>query len=212
MHSRQTSTVFRFRASRATGRFSWRRLAQFLSTQVVPWLLAIGLACAAASVSADSTDERRVRAGARLLRSLLAADVKLEHKASDGRLRVLIYSTDARGAAEVAALIAPADARTIRDLPVETVISPALPTDRAPLPAAVFLATRPSSGEIDSLVRWSIAHHAIVYSPFEGDVERGIPAGLAVEAKVQPFLNLTTLEAAGIALKPFFIQVAKVHR
>ncbi len=90
--------------------------------------------------------------------------------------------------------------------------SAALPGDAPPLPAAVFLATRLSSAEIDALVRWSIANHVIVYSPFEGDVERGIPAGLAVEAKVQPFLNLTTLEAAGIELKPFFVQVAKVHR
>ncbi|MBL8300288.1 MAG: hypothetical protein JNN30_18280 [Rhodanobacteraceae bacterium] len=186
-----------------------------LAVQLALWLVVVGLACATIPVNADSTDERRVRTGARLFRSLLVADVALENKAHDGHLRVLIYSTDPRSAAEVKELVAPAsstEAAKIRGLPVEMVISATLPTDRAPLPAAVFLATRPSSAEVDALVRWSILHHVIVYSPFEGDVERGIPAGLAVEAKVQPFVNLTTLEAAGIELKPFFLQVAKVHR
>ncbi|HSX62163.1 MAG TPA: hypothetical protein VLF18_18420 [Tahibacter sp.] len=203
------------RASRAQGRFGWRGLLRHLPVPAVAWLIVVGLACATVSVSADSTDERRVRAGARVFRSLLAPDVALDRKATAGRLRLLIYSTDARSAAEVGDLIAPAaspDAARIRDLPVDRVTSAILPGDAPPLPAAVFLATRLSSAEIDALVRWSIANHVIVYSPFEGDVERGIPAGLAVEAKVQPFLNLTTLEAAGIELKPFFVQVAKVHR
>lgn len=203
------------RASRAMRRLGWSRVLRRLSLPAFAWLVVVGLACAAVSVSADSTDERRVRAGARLFRSLLAADVALERKAADGRLRLLIWSADKDSAAEVGDLVAPAaspEASRIRDLPIETVTSATLPTDQAPLPTAVFLATRPSSDEVEALVRWSITHHVIVYSPFEGDVERGIPAGLAVEAKVQPFLNLTTLEAAGIELKPFFVQVAKVHR
>jgi hypothetical protein len=203
------------RASRARRRFVWSGLLRKLSLPAFAWLIVVGLACAAVSVSADSTDERRVRAGARLFRSLLAADVALDRKVADGRLRLLIWSADKNSAAEVGDLVAPAaspEAARIRDLPIEMVTSATLPTDQAPLPAAVFLATRPSSTEVDALVRWSIAHHVIVNSPFEGDVERGIPAGLAVEAKVQPFLNLTTLEAAGIELKPFFVQVAKVHR
>lgn len=196
-------------------RLGWRELVRNLSVQAASWLVVVGLACATVSVNADTTDERRVRAGARLFRSLLAAHTGLEDRAADGRLRVLIFSTDARSAAEVGDLVAPPtspESARIRDLPIEMVTSGTLPTDKAPLPAAVFLATRLSSAEVDGLVRWSIAHRVIVYSPFEGDVERGIPAGLAVEAKVQPFLNLTTLEAAGIVLKPFFVQVAKVHR
>jgi hypothetical protein len=51
----------------------------------------------------------------------------------------------------------------------------------------------------------------VLYSPFEGHVERGVPAGIAVEAKVQPYLNLSALQAAGIELKPFFLKVAKVR-
>lgn len=184
--------------------------------RALPWLVATSLACAVATVSADGTDDRRVRTGARLFRSLLAADVALEHKAANGKLRVVVYAGESRAAAgEIAALIAPPDdaqAARIRELPLELSLSSALPDDAEPAPAGVFLAARPSAPALEALVRWSIAHHVIVYSPFEGDVERGIPAGLAVEAKVQPYLNLTTLEAAGIELKPFFLQVAKVHR
>ncbi|UXI66304.1 hypothetical protein [Tahibacter amnicola] len=181
----------------------------------MPWLLAVGLACATVGVSADGTDDRRLRAGARLFRSLMAADVSLERKAAEGRLTVLVYLADMQRKAEVEAVLSNSgapDAARIRDMPVEMVVSSDLPTGTATPPAAVFLATRLKSADVQALVDWSIAHHVIVYSPFEGDVERGIPAGLAVEAKVQPFLNLTTLEAAGIELKPFFVQVAKVHR
>ncbi len=184
--------------------------------RALPWLVVASLACAVATVSADGTDDRRVRTGARLFRSLLAADVGLEHKAAGGKLHVLIYAGEARAAAtEIAALIAPPDdaqSARIRELPLELQLSDTLPDDTEPAPAGVFLAARPSAPALDVLVRWSIAHHVIVYSPFEGDVERGIPAGLAVEAKVQPYINLTTLEAAGIELKPFFLQVAKVHK
>lgn len=187
-----------------------------MARRVVPWLVAASLACAVVNVNADGTDDRRVRTGARLFRSLLAADVGLEHKAAGGKLHVLVYAGESRAAAsEIAALIAPPDdaaAARIRELPLELQLSATLPDDAEPFPAGVFLAARPPVPALDALVRWSIAHHVIVYSPFEGDVERGIPAGLAVEAKVQPYINITTLEAAGIELKPFFLQVAKVHK
>lgn len=184
--------------------------------RALPWLVVASLACAVATVSADGTDDRRARTGARLFRSLLAADVGLDHKATGGKLHVLVYAGESRTAAsEIAALIAPPDdaqAARIRELPLELQLSATLPDDSEPAPAGVFLAARPPAPALEALVRWSIAHHVIVYSPFEGDVERGIPAGLAVEAKVQPYINLTTLEAAGIELKPFFLQVAKVHK
>ena len=37
-------------------------------------------------------------------------------------------------------------------------------------------------------------------------------AGLAVEAQVRPYVNLTTLAASNITLKEIFLKVAKVHR
>ncbi len=189
-----------------------RRRLLLAALRLAPLLAATTLALAVPNAAADNTDDRRVRAGARLLRSLLAADIGLDKRLVDGQVQVWVYAADRRGAGDAAdQIVPPGDvaAAKLRDLTLAATPRTDLPGP-GDAPTAIFLASRPSSAQVDTLVRWSIEHHAIVYSPFEGDVERGIPAGLSVEAKVQPFLNTKTLQAAGIELKPFFLQVAKV--
>ena len=183
-------------------------------------LIVVGLACAltmafaAANVQADSYDERRVRAGARLFRSMLAADTGLEgRRESDGSLRVWLYAVDPALGREIGSLISPTDPSKakLRGMPVRIESATELPDDTEAIPAGVFLASIPNDAELDRLVRWSIAHHVIVYSPFEGHVERGVAGGISIEAKVQPYVNLGTLKASGVELKPLFMKVAKVH-
>lgn len=177
---------------------------------VLPTLLAS--LWAAATVQADSYDERRVRAGARMFRALLAADLGLEAKARDGSLQVLVLGGEPTLVSAVSGLIAPPGAAAIRGLPVEVESLRGVDYIEAREPVGVFLAGVPSSEELARLVRWGIERGVIVYSPFEGDVERGATAGLSIDAKVLPYLNAGTLEASGVTLKPLFLKVAKVHR
>jgi hypothetical protein len=60
-------------------------------------------------------------------------------------------------------------------------------------------------------VTYSGRNSIISFSPYEGDIERGVQGGIAVEARVRPYLNLTALRNAGIRLKSFFMEVAKKH-
>lgn len=181
-------------------------------------LVVLCLSFAVAAVRADSYDERRVRAGARLFRSMLAADTMLEQRRdAAGVLHVMVYGTDGAEVAtsEVAGLIAPSDPAkaAVRGMPLKVEASGTLPANASgPKLAGIFLASNPSSAELDRLIRWSIEQKVIVYSPFEGHVERGVAGGLAIEAKVQPHVNLKTLKASGIELKPFFLKVAKVQQ
>jgi|CXWL01.1.fsa_nt_gi hypothetical protein len=176
-------------------------------------LVWLGLSMAVANVDADTYDERRIRQGARLFRVLLAADVGLEKKvAADGQLQVLVYGADVELATQIGELIAPPDAAPIRGLPLKIAHVDALPDKPSPAPVGLFLIEPPSGEDFDALVRWGIANHVIVYSPFEGDVERGALGGLSIEAKVLPYVNLNTLEATGVELKPFFLKVAKQYR
>lgn len=165
---------------------------------------------------ADSYDERRVRTGARLFRSLLAADTALKDKlAADGALLVWVYSADGRLGEEMRNLLSPpgdpAKSR-VRGYPLDIRVLDRLPgaADRS-APMGLFLASPPPAGALPELVRWAVASRCILFSPFEGHVEQGVTAGLAIEAKVQPFLNRQSLEASGLVLKPFFLKVAKVH-
>lgn len=172
------------------------------------------LSLAGANVHADSYDDRRVRAGARLFRSMLAADTGLaRRKDADGSLHVMLYAADPQLAREIGALIVPADPAKskLRGMPMTLQNADRLPADGATVPAGLFLASIPSDAELDRLVRWSIANKVIVYSPFEGHVERGVAGGISIEAKVQPYVNLATLKASGVELKPLFMKVAKVH-
>jgi hypothetical protein len=177
-------------------------------------VLALGVVLGSTPALADSQDERRVRTAARLFRALLAADVGIERKAdADGRLDVAIYSPDAATAERVAVLIVPPDAAepvSVRGLPLRLRHIDGLADDPPP-PVALFLATPLAAAELDRLVGWSIRHRVILYSPFEGDVERGALAGLAIGAKVQPYLNQRSLSASQVVLKPFFLRVAKVY-
>lgn len=177
-------------------------------------VFALGLGLASASARADSQDDRRVRTGARVFRTLLLADVALARKAgADGTLDIAIYSGDATGADEVAPLIRPdtvAGATRGSGPPMRIRRVDTLGSDMRP-PVGLFLASPLAGSELDRVIQWSIRHQVILYSPFEGDVERGVTAGLSIGAKVLPFVNQRTLKASGVELKPFFLKVAKVY-
>lgn len=169
------------------------------------------LSMAVANVHADSYDERRVRMGARLFRGMLAADIGLErHRDAEGRLPVLLYADEPRLAQEISALIAPpgSDKARLRGMPLLLTAGTAEPP---PGTAGIFLATRPTDAEFQRLLDWSVIHGVILYSPFEGHVERGASGGLALEQKVRLYINAGTLEASGVKLKPLLLKVAKVH-
>jgi len=193
-----------------TPRVRWRPLALALLSLVT--FAAIGSSAALA----DDADDRRVRAGARLFRSLLAAETALEAQAgTDGALHVVVFGGENTTASDVSQLIAASgeSGKTgIRDLPVKIErIANISALDGAPKPAGIFLAGAPNDADLAKLIVWSNAAHIVLYSPFEGHVERGVAAGIAVEAKVQPYLNLPALQAAGVEIKPFYLKVAKVY-
>lgn len=163
---------------------------------------------------ADSYDDRRLRTGARLFRALLAADMQLDARiAGDGRLHVLVLADDAdNGRAAMAIILGDEGAPDagIRDIPLSIRIDTAPPVDGTPL-AGVFIAEKSPSAGVTVVAQWGVQYGTIVYSPFEGHVEQGVMAGLSVEARVRPYINQETLNAAGVQLKPFFLKVAKIY-
>ncbi len=173
-------------------------------------LLLIAAAGVAPAVG-DSSDQRRLRTGARLFRAMLAADVHLpDKKGGDGKLLVLVFAPRAESAAEAVEIIgAGEDGSDVRGLALRLEAT-ASPEVAARHPAAVFIAEPPDDAALAALVRSGIAARVIVYSPYEGHVEKGVLGGLAVEAHVRPYLNRRTMEASGVELKPFFLKVAKV--
>jgi len=75
-------------------------------------------------------------------------------------------------------------------------------------PAGVFL-IQPFNQEIDSIIQFTREHNIIVFSPFEGDVKRGIMGGIMVSDRILPHINVNALQLSGIRLKPFFLRVSE---
>jgi hypothetical protein len=166
---------------------------------------------------ADEADERRVRIGLRLFRTLLAADLDLAAKVDpQGHLPLLLLYHDDRALAErFAAEVFPAEGELphgkIQALPVRVILSNDTEPQIWQAPAAIFLLQPLPQAALERVIRYSHEHPVIVFSPFEGHVERGVLAGVAIEAKVLPYLNLRTLQASGLHLKALFLKIAKQH-
>jgi hypothetical protein len=180
------------------------------------WLLHLVLLlsiCGSVAARAEDTQAtRRAQIGTRLLPAVVAADQELASKRSaDGQIQVvLLYREDADAAAEAANRLAAT--RRIKDFPVRITQLPytRLGELSANPPAALFIAEW-APEELPAVVRFGIEHHRLVFSPFEGDVGAGAQTGIFIGDRIVPLVNLKALQAAGIQLKPFFLEVAKTH-
>lgn len=166
------------------------------------------------SVSGDFT-ERRITAGARIFRALLAADVDIIQKTGgNGELRLGLLYSDRTGNAEMAAAtLGRRDDSRIRKMKIRIEIlsfDQCMANQKGPL-AGVFLTQRLNTEKLQTLTAFANERRMVVFSPFEGDVERGVQSGIAIEARVRPYLNTKALHAAQVRLKSFFMKVARVY-
>lgn len=164
---------------------------------------------------ADDFSGRRITAGARIFRALLAADVDIVHKRDGhGELRLaLLYSDNTGNAQKAAATLMNRDDPRVRQLKIriETMSLAEFSAEDMGQLAGIFLTQRFNDHQLHIVTAFAKAQHLVVFSPFEGDVERGVQSGIAIEARVRPYLNPPALRAARVRLKPFFWKVAKAH-
>jgi hypothetical protein len=187
---------------------------------------AIGTVCvlillAARAISAlDASEDRRAAMGARLFRAMLDADVELPRKTlPDGRLLVVfLHQGDAARAERLATEFATAGKgdkpQPIAGLPLSLELSsdPSLAAYAGRPLAGVFLTESPDGKALRRVIDLGIARRVVVYSPFDGDVERGVLGGLSVEAQVRLFVNAKTLAASNVTFKALFLKSCKVLR
>lgn len=164
------------------------------------------------SVSAGELDKQRVWAGLELFPTMLAADSDIaEKKDADNRLHLLVVYRDRKNDAEdIAGYLN--RIRTVRGIELVVHVEPynAINDDDARQIAGVFL-TQKSPADLDRIIRFGEEKHAIVFSPFPGDIERGVTGGILVSDMIQPYVNMDELNRASIRLKPFFLRVAEQY-
>jgi hypothetical protein len=78
-------------------------------------------------------------------------------------------------------------------------------------PFSVIVIIEPMIENLDQLINFSRQRKILFFSPFKGDVKKGVMAGYEVTNKVLPAVNLTALNKASIRLKAFFLRIAVSH-
>ena len=163
----------------------------------------------------DEFTSRRITAGARIFRALLASDADIADKTgNDGNIHIcLVYMDSPANAERVGNIFQHREDRSIRKIDSSIKFLPlseVLENDNDDY-AGIFLTQALDDNKLRKLINYAGRKHILVFSPFEGDVERGIQSGLSVEAQVKPYINVKALRSAGIQLKSFVLRASKKY-
>ncbi|MCW8828625.1 MAG: hypothetical protein OQK94_06175 [Gammaproteobacteria bacterium] len=160
---------------------------------------------------ADTQEERLINVGLRVFPSVIAASENLGNLPAGNTLEVhIIFQDNELYARQLAQRLQHLD--NIKGHPLRTTIVSVreLRQNTYPPPFALFIAQR--TGEaLDTIIDYSLRHNVISFSPFEGDVEAGILAGIAVSDRILPYINGQTLSAMPYGMQPFFLKVAEIY-
>jgi hypothetical protein len=157
-------------------------------------------------------DELRVRAGIDLFPSLIAADLDITKKSEKGGIitLLLIYTDNRSYAISMSQRLG--ELKTIRNIPIRVEISNDLTMSAYAdnPPAGIFL-IQPLDEKLPEIIRFAVERGVILFSPFQGDVEKGVLGGLHISDRVLPYINKSTMKAAGINIKEFFMRVSVIY-
>jgi len=172
-------------------------------------------------VSGDAQEQRRTRMGLRIFGALIQADEQIAAKSDNATLLVLLlYDKDFATAdsyrtellkstnshLNIGAQSYSLNAEVVRADQVHDYTHSKYAHSKI---AGVFLTERLFDANLQSLIQFSEDQGTVLFSPFEGDVEKGVSAGLSIEAKVRPKLNARSLARSRIQLKKLFLRIAK---
>jgi hypothetical protein len=164
-------------------------------------------------LNAGDKEAQRIWAGLDLFPSILAADRGIGSKTGpDGKLLlVLKYSDDRSAVQEMASHLE--KVTTIRAIPIriELTKDPSFKSYNDEQVAGIFIAQKISPDFISAAIHFGQKHHVIIFSPFKGDVERGVSGGIIISDRILPYVNMETMQKSAIHLKPFFLRIAKTH-
>jgi hypothetical protein len=165
------------------------------------------------SPTADSFTERRTSVGLKLFRSMLVANTAYQQKITDlDTLRVKIIFNHGLAKAQTLKQSLIADSAKLHGKAVvfELIsIKDYLQSNDKIL--GLFIAEKIDHASLQALIDKSITTQTLLFSPFKGDVEKGVLGGISVESKVRPFINMKTLNASKVTIKSFYLRVSKKH-
>ena len=162
------------------------------------------------SANANEKEMRRIMVGLKLFPAVVAADYQLANKKDEqGYLPLyILYDDNPSLADDLAEHLT--QIRTIKNIPVLVKVSTfdEFINGKTPSSIAVFIA-QPPNGKTHKVLLRATSSSILLFSPFKGDVEKGVHSGFIVSDRILPYVNLKTMQQSGITLKAFFLRVSK---
>jgi len=171
------------------------------------------------SSPAWSEEDFRVLNGLKMFKSILQADQDIndKHNADNGLDIVFLYTGDLQRAEKLARSflrMGRGDKKgRVKDMPVfvHLVKDMAHIEEMEIAVAGIFILDKLSTEEIKAIALFGQNHNIVTYSPFRGDVEKGIFSGLTIDTSPKPFINAQVMNNSGIRIKSFFLRVATLY-
>lgn len=181
------------------------------------WMVLVVLLCF--SSPAWSEEDFRVLNGLKMFKSILQADQDIndKHNADNGLDIVFLYTGDLQRAEKLARSflrMGRGDKKgRIKDMPVFVhLVKDMAHIEELEIAAAgIFILNKLSTEEIKAIALFGQSRNVVTYSPFRGDVEKGIFSGLTIDTSPKPFINAQVMNDSGIRIKSFFLRVATLY-
>ncbi|MCC2604474.1 hypothetical protein [Planctobacterium marinum] len=181
------------------------------------WLLLSVAVCFSAPVW--SNEDFRVLNGLKMFKSILQADQDIndKHNPDNGLDIVFLYTGELQQAEKLARSflrMGRGDKKgRIKDMPVfvHLVRDMAHIEEMNIAVAGIFILNKLNTEEIKGIAQFGLSHNIVTYSPFQGDVEKGIFSGLTIDTSPKPFINAQVMNNSGIRIKSFFLRVATLY-
>ena len=77
--------------------------------------------------------------------------------------------------------------------------------------SAVFVAEHLVPADIQLLNHYAQIKNILVFSPFVGDVEQGVTAGISTQGRIQPYFNSHALKSTHLQLNENVLKTAKIY-
>jgi len=162
----------------------------------------------------DDTRDRRVIISASIFPRIVAVDLDLAQKldASKNVRLGLIYVSNKLAAEKIARLMT----RNIKNIAGNNIVIELINVTEFDFGnlgrlTGLFFVQRVSAEQLKKISLYSKQFNVLTFSPFEGDIERGVMASIFVGAKIRPYFNLASLSRAGVNLKSALIRVSKTY-
>ena len=178
------------------------------------------------NLHAGEQENLRARVGIELFPSVLSADIGIKQKQDvDGKLRILVlYHQQKEIAEDIARYLnrvghvkgIPLKVEQVQrtdlkpDSKIDSNLDSKLNSNQAKTIAGIFIAEHVGD-DLPFILQFAEQKGILVFSPFEGDVERGAPAGIYISDRIFPYVNIEALNRFNIRLKPFFLKISEKY-